>query len=54
MNLDFFLRDIAFYYGTCYTCNAHCGKTINCTEDFDQIVRLVREFRLKEQEFQEF
>ncbi|KAG8323116.1 hypothetical protein J6590_009761 [Homalodisca vitripennis] len=42
MNLDFYLRDIAFYYGTCYTCSAHCGKTINCSQDFDHIIKEVR------------
>lgn len=42
MNLDFYLRDIAFFDGTCYSCKTHCNKTINCTEDKDKLVDQVR------------
>lgn len=41
-NIDFYLRDIAFYDGTCYSCVTHCQKDkINCTTDFDTIIREV-------------
>ncbi|KAF6200687.1 hypothetical protein GE061_005131 [Apolygus lucorum] len=42
MNLDFFVRDIAFFDGTCNSCTAHCGTTVNCTDDFNRIVVQVR------------
>lgn len=42
LNIDFYLRDIAFYDGACYSCITHCQKgTLNCTTDYDQIIREV-------------
>ncbi|KAL1130441.1 hypothetical protein AAG570_011689 [Ranatra chinensis] len=42
MNTDFYLRDIAFFDGTCYSCKSHCGVTMNCTNDLQYLVRQVR------------
>lgn len=42
LNIDFYLRDIAFYDGACYSCVTHCQKgTLNCTTNYDQIIREV-------------
>jgi hypothetical protein len=42
LNIDFYLRDIVFYDGACYSCVAHCQKgTLNCTVDYDTIIREV-------------
>ncbi|VVC28455.1 Epithelial sodium channel,Epithelial sodium channel, conserved site [Cinara cedri] len=42
-NIDFYLRDIAFYDGACYSCIAHCQKeTLNCSTNYDTIIREVR------------
>lgn len=41
MNLDYYLREIAFFDGTCYSCKTHCGKAINCTENFEYLVNNV-------------
>lgn len=38
MDIDFFLRDIAFFDGTCVSCTTRCSVTINCSNDFDFIV----------------
>lgn len=41
-NIDFFLRDIAFYDGACYSCISHCQKkSIDCSMDYDKIIREV-------------
>ncbi|XP_066902904.1 sodium channel protein Nach [Halyomorpha halys] len=42
MNMDFFLRDIAFFDGTCYSCKTHCGNTMNCSEELKYLVEQVR------------
>lgn len=42
MNMDFFLRDIAFFDGACYSCSVHCvNGGMNCTENFDSLVEKV-------------
>lgn len=43
MNLDFYLRDIAFFDGACYSCSTHClNGDMNCTEDFDLLIGMVK------------
>ncbi|KAK9499911.1 hypothetical protein O3M35_002850 [Rhynocoris fuscipes] len=42
MNMDFFLRDITFFDGTCTSCTTHCGVTFNCTEDIEKLINEVR------------
>ncbi|XP_024084069.1 uncharacterized protein LOC106664971 isoform X2 [Cimex lectularius] len=42
MNLDFYLRDITFFDGTCNSCSMHCGITMNCTEDLDMLINELR------------
>ncbi|BET00141.1 Amiloride-sensitive sodium channel [Nesidiocoris tenuis] len=42
MNIDFFVRDVAFFDGTCNSCSVHCGITVNCSENLDGIVSGVR------------
>ncbi|KAK3932273.1 Pickpocket protein 28 [Frankliniella fusca] len=41
-NLDFFLRDIVFFDGTCRSCSTQCGTVMNCTNDFLSIINMVR------------
>ncbi|XP_026282495.2 sodium channel protein Nach-like [Frankliniella occidentalis] len=41
-NLDFFLRDIVFFDGTCRSCSTQCGPVMNCTDDFLSIIERVR------------
>ena len=40
-NLDFFLRDIVFFDGTCRSCSTQCGVLMNCPEDLDDIIEKV-------------
>lgn len=43
-NIDFYLRDIAFYDGACYSCITHCQKgTLNCSTNYDTIISEVLE-----------
>ncbi|XP_046395809.1 pickpocket protein 19-like [Ischnura elegans] len=43
MNMDLFLKDMAFFDGTCHSCAAHCDKGhIQCPSDLPKIVRQVR------------
>ncbi|XP_050549030.1 sodium channel protein Nach-like isoform X2 [Daktulosphaira vitifoliae] len=42
-SVDFYLRDIAFYDGACYSCVTHCLKeSVNCSTDFATIIREIR------------
>ncbi|KAJ1525493.1 hypothetical protein ONE63_010302 [Megalurothrips usitatus] len=41
-NLDFFLRDIVFFDGTCRSCSTQCGSVMECRDDFMNIINLVR------------
>ena len=48
MNIDFYLKDIAFFDGACYSCSAHCTNgELNCTQDFDFIIEKVNNMRRK-------
>lgn len=38
LNIDFYLRDITFFDGSCSSCSSHCGISVNCSEDFQKLV----------------
>lgn len=38
MNIDFYLRDVAFFDGTCYSCAQCSVGGMNCSENFDFLI----------------
>ncbi|XKL65360.1 hypothetical protein PGB90_008780 [Kerria lacca] len=42
LNIDFFVRDVVFFDGVCYSCTQCMEGTLNCSENFDLLIKKIK------------